>query len=599
MYLKRKRTFKGLKTRSTSGGDRRGVVLIAVLIVVVVLTLAAYQFSDLMTAENRASGSYLRYAQARALAQSGIPYAAIMVSNSSNLSTTLNGNPYSNSSVFQGVALGESTNGRQGRFSVIAPPGPDDVANGNTSYRFGVISENGKINLNALMLLDSSGTTAYNVLMMLPNMTDDIANSIIDWIDADDTPRSNGAESDYYLSLSPPYQAKNGPLDSLEELLLVKGVTPQLLFGNDMNRNGILDPDEEDGTGTLDQGWSAYLTVYSREVNVSSLGTPRIYLNDSDLNNLSSNLAAAVGSDMANFIIAYRMYGPAAQPSSSNNSSGGSGGSGASKTPSTGGSGGAGGNGGAAAGSGAKVVSSTTTATGITTSTVTAANGARTGSMTVTGAGGSSGASGSGGATAATGPLRVTITTTSSGSGNSISSIFSLINAYVTVPSSTAGQAGTTYPSPLNDQGTAAQILPLLLDQTTTVQSAELPARVDVNAASSAVLQALPQITADEVQTILGNRPGPDATDAADPAFSTVAWLYTKANMSPQTLQTLEKYITAGSQVYRIQSVGYFDGGGPSVRVEAVVDTNAGRPRILMFRDLTELGKGYNLQPSP
>src|SRR6516162_4804996 len=142
MYLKRKRTFKGLKTRSTSGGDRRGVVLIAVLIVVVVLTLAAYQFSDLMTAENRASGSYLRYAQARALAQSGIPYAAIMVSNSSNLSTTLNGNPYSNPSVFQGVAIGESSNGRQGRWSVIAPPGPDDVANGNTSYRFGGISEN-------------------------------------------------------------------------------------------------------------------------------------------------------------------------------------------------------------------------------------------------------------------------------------------------------------------------------------------------------------------------------------------------------------------------------------------------------------------------
>lgn len=63
-----------------------------------------------------------------------------------------------------------------------------------------------------------------------PNPTD----AIIDWIDADDEPRPEGAESDYYESLETPYACKNGPLDSIEELLLVVGVTPEIYF--DLNR---------------------------------------------------------------------------------------------------------------------------------------------------------------------------------------------------------------------------------------------------------------------------------------------------------------------------------------------------------------------------
>ena len=55
--------------------------------------------------------------------------------------------------------------------------------------------------------------------------------SISDWRDSDDLHRVNGAENDYYLSLSPPYTAKNGPFDTVEELLWVRGVTPELFYG--------------------------------------------------------------------------------------------------------------------------------------------------------------------------------------------------------------------------------------------------------------------------------------------------------------------------------------------------------------------------------
>jgi len=58
-----------------------------------------------------------------------------------------------------------------------------------------------------------------------------IADAVVDWQDSDDEHRVNGAESDYYLDLPKPYIAKNARLDSIEELLLVKGVTPELFYG--------------------------------------------------------------------------------------------------------------------------------------------------------------------------------------------------------------------------------------------------------------------------------------------------------------------------------------------------------------------------------
>ena len=60
---------------------------------------------------------------------------------------------------------------------------------------------------------------------------DTVADSILDWRDANREHRLNGAEEDYYRGLDPPYSAKDGPLDVLEELLLVRGVTPQIFGG--------------------------------------------------------------------------------------------------------------------------------------------------------------------------------------------------------------------------------------------------------------------------------------------------------------------------------------------------------------------------------
>ena len=64
-----------------------------------------------------------------------------------------------------------------------------------------------------------------------------VADAILDWIDPDDAPRPFGAEADYYQGLAVPYAPRNGVPQCLEELLLVRGVTRDLLFGADANFN--------------------------------------------------------------------------------------------------------------------------------------------------------------------------------------------------------------------------------------------------------------------------------------------------------------------------------------------------------------------------
>ncbi|HEV3082767.1 MAG TPA: hypothetical protein VGY66_23485 [Gemmataceae bacterium] len=546
-----------------------------VLVVLVVLSLAAYNFNELMTSEARAADSYRRAIQARSFAESGGIYVMSVLSDPNAFSGFLNSNPFDNPA-FGGTIVAPNDNPNlQGRFLIIAPMDPDDQSGGGKQYRNGVIDESGKININALMQLDPSGTILYNVLMLLPNMTDEIANSIIDWIDADDTPRPNGAESDYYSSLSPPYQAKNGPLDSIEELLFVKGVTPQLLYGNDLNRDGIFEPEEDDGTGAFNPGWAGYLTIYSREQNVDSTGAPRIFVNGSDLQGLYNQLSTALSQDLANYIVAYRMYGPAATTS----------GSGA----------------GAAAGSTGKSGTGTGAGNNNTSSgPKTGATGQSAGSSGMAGGAGAgaTGGAGAAGSTASRGTMtlsRNSLGNLSQGQPKPIASLYELINSSVSIPSTTPNDQPTIYPSPLNTS-TLATLLPEVLDKLTTVNGGEMPARVNVLTAPRAVLAAMPGLAESDVQNILSNRPGSSAIDGSDTSFQTPAWLITHANLNPKTLQSLDRYITSRTQVYRLQALGYFDRGGPTARIEAVFDTNNGRPRMLYWRDITELGKGFNPQ---
>ncbi len=96
-------------------------------------------------------------------------------------------------------------------------------------YEANFEDEGGKINLNAVA--EDHRDLLQNYLLQAgatDSEADTIVDSVLDWVDSDDFTRANGAESNYYRNLPEPYLAKNGPFDSLEELALIRGVTPSL-----------------------------------------------------------------------------------------------------------------------------------------------------------------------------------------------------------------------------------------------------------------------------------------------------------------------------------------------------------------------------------
>lgn len=105
-------------------------------------------------------------------------------------------------------------------------------------YTVRITDEFGKVDINAASdiilrnLFANAGIPA--------DMVDTIVDSIMDWKDPDDLHRLHGAESDYYMSLPKPYKAKDANFSVLEELLLVKGVTPEILYGSG-GQKGLID----------------------------------------------------------------------------------------------------------------------------------------------------------------------------------------------------------------------------------------------------------------------------------------------------------------------------------------------------------------------
>jgi general secretion pathway protein K len=103
---------------------------------------------------------------------------------------------------------------------------------GRGCYRFRIIDESGKLNINKLT--DRSGIILINFLLkkgVSSEMAETVVDSILDWKDEDELHRLNGAESDYYQLLPTPYKAKNADFETLEELLQVRGISDGMLFG--------------------------------------------------------------------------------------------------------------------------------------------------------------------------------------------------------------------------------------------------------------------------------------------------------------------------------------------------------------------------------
>jgi general secretion pathway protein K len=188
----------------------RGVALVLVLWVIMVLSLLIAGFAFTMHVETQVVSFNRKQVKAEMLARSGIEIAKWMLVEAEKSATNL------------GVTALNQTWATNVEWYV-------DHELGEGKFNVQVFDEQSKLPINRMS--EGQLRQVMELLQVEASDSDVIVDSIVDWIDENDLHQLNGAESDYYESLTPPYRAKNGPMDRVEELLLVRGVTPELFFG--------------------------------------------------------------------------------------------------------------------------------------------------------------------------------------------------------------------------------------------------------------------------------------------------------------------------------------------------------------------------------
>ncbi len=244
-----------------------------------------------MTFELRAADNRVAALEAEQAVTGGARYVSYILANLAQPGIVPDPSGYPSDTVRIGDAffwmLGRSTNGQ---VSLDLP-------------FYGLVDEASKLNLN---------TATLQMLEMLPRMTPELAAAIIDWRDSDENVTDGGAESQTYSTRQPPYRAKNGRFESIEELRLVQGADLDILYGEDANMNGVLDPNENDGDdtppsdnrdGRLDAGILDYVTVYSREIGTQTNGTKKIDVTATNRQQLRTFVEQVLGTTRAGQIV--------------------------------------------------------------------------------------------------------------------------------------------------------------------------------------------------------------------------------------------------------------------------------------------------------
>lgn len=520
----------------------RGSALMIVLVVVMIVSLGAYTFSELMFTHNETATLSSQNIQAKWLVDAGIDVARVHLLQPHEQRMSAGGD-FDNPTVFQAVnVITDPDPNMTGNFTLIAPNLDSD---GYTAgFRFGLEDESSRLNLNALTLADKYATDGgREMLMALPGMTVDIADAIMDWIDDDDETREFGAEFDYYQSLGSPYEPNNGPFNTVEELLLVRGVMPELLFGADINRNGTIDSHEEPArqrvqelvsmantstgdevlnTGSLDRGWSAYLTLHSQENNLNINGEPRIDINSADLQTLHQDLSAVFDPAVANFIILYRQgYELVDEPQTD-------------------------------------------------------------------------------GIPQPASAVEIDFLRESE---RDFTQVLDLVGKRLLYEPDLLDEEPIdilpAYPLDIS----LANTIDLLMDNASTSSNPTIPGRLNINQAPRLLLQGVPGLSDEMIDFIIQTRSIDPYQDQQN-YYRHETWLLKQSGITfllggtPFTLENmkaLQPFICGGGSVFRAQIIGYYEGGTASARGEVVIDATTVTPRIRLWRDLSHLGRGYPL----
>jgi hypothetical protein len=393
-------------------------------------------------------------------------------------------------------------------------------------------------------------------LTAIPGITVQIADALLDWIDPDDELSEFGAETSYYTAQAPPRKPRQGPFLELNELLLVRGITPGLLFGEDQNNNGILDPEENDGDrnwppdnadGMLQGGLNDSVTLLSCEGTMTSSGRRKINLNQPVLAVLYDQLEPVLGSDAATWIVAWRMRGATylddLRPDE-----------------------------------GEDMERRRLERLESVTQRLEAQLGNADGNRPTL----SADQTQRGGLTLSEGAME-------------FKSLVELFGGQVRI--SLKGNDVLLQSPWAADPVTIRRMLPLLEQILTTTGSDVLPGRINVNEASEPVLRTLPELSESAARAIVQMQ-AEIRRNPASPEFSSVAWLLSRGLISTAQLRAIGPYVTTHGDVRSGVAVGQMNGHNTVAAIAFVLDCSGTERRLLDLRDLPVMSSTAILLPS-
>ncbi len=258
--------------RHAPGADRAGSALVVVLWVVGLLSMFVLAFAFDMHIEARITSTWRRKLQAEYLARSGIELARMAM-----LSTDDPALKNTDAELY--VSMGKDETMRAATLAIYNGASAElqrDLGSG--SINVSIRPENGKIDLIKLIQeLSNPDPAVYqpaaermaSILEQagVPwDMGYVLVDTLLDWVDQDESTHLNGAESDYYERLEPPYKSKNRMIDTVDELILIKGFDEII-------------PDTET---TVYDAIAGFFTTYS--------GDGKLNINDADLETIMAAL---------------------------------------------------------------------------------------------------------------------------------------------------------------------------------------------------------------------------------------------------------------------------------------------------------------------
>jgi len=245
---------------------QRGSVLIIVMWICLGLVALTLYFANSMSSELRAAGNRVTEVAARQAIAGGTRYAAYVLTQFATGGVVPKIEDYK----AEALAVGDAEFWFIGRNNDEQPQ-----TQPNEPY-FALVDEASKLNLNTV-------TSAMLQALPLPGMTPEFADAIVAWRSATS---QNAANADsIYTQLDPPRHNKGAAYETVDELRMINGAMLDVILGEDTNRNGVLDANEDDGeasaprddqNGQLLAGLLEYVTVYSREPATSAAGRRRL-----------------------------------------------------------------------------------------------------------------------------------------------------------------------------------------------------------------------------------------------------------------------------------------------------------------------------------